>query len=138
MFCKIDIEISQIILTLTASKHVTMSNNIFGKKNTLTELEEFLRPLPSKEIGRQPNERKNTDKKSLHSDWKENYTAVNVERPKNQKIFWDKDLPNGKHLYECFWEKHSVFSQWYPCKFTVDEITYRSAEQYMMHQKAGK
>lgn len=107
-------------------------------KNTLTELEEFLRPLPSKEIGRQPNERKNTDKKSLHSDWKENYTAVNVERPKNQKIFWDKDLTNEKHLYEYFWKRHSVFSQWYPCKFTVDEITYRSAEQYMMHQKAGK
>ena len=28
------------------------------------------------------------------------------------------------------------FSQWYNCKFTVDEITYHTAEQYMMAQKA--
>lgn len=52
--------------------------------------------------------------------------------------FWNKGLPNEKHLYEYFWKWHSVFSQWYPCTFTVDGITYSSAEQYMMHQKAGK
>lgn len=103
-------------------------------KNTVTELEEFQR----NENGRQPNERKNSDKKSIHSDWKGYNTAENVERPKHQKRFWDKGLPNEKHLYEYFWKSDSVFSQWYPCNFTVDEITYTSAEQYMMHQKAGK
>lgn len=115
-----------------------MSNKILAKKNNITEPEEFPTPLPRKENGRKPNESTNSDKKSLHGNWKENYTAENVERPKNQKRFWDKDLPNEKHLYEYFWKRHSVFSQWYPCKFTVDEITYISAEQYMMHQKAGK
>lgn len=30
----------------------------------------------------------------------------------------------------------SCFSQWYDCKFTVDGITYLTAEQYMMSQKA--
>lgn len=103
-----------------------------SEKYTATELEEFQR----NENGRQPNERKNTDKKSIHSDWKGYNTAENVERPKHQKRFWDKGLPNEKHLYEYFWKSDSVFSQWYPCKFTVDEITYTSAEQYMMHQKA--
>lgn len=28
------------------------------------------------------------------------------------------------------------FSQWWPCKFTVNGVTYNSAEQYMMAQKA--
>jgi len=29
-----------------------------------------------------------------------------------------------------------VFSQWYMCEFIIDNVTYSSAEQYMMHQKA--
>lgn len=121
MFCKNDREISQITLTFTVSKDVTMSNKI-QVKNTVTELDEFRGLLSKKENGRQPNESTNSDKKSLNSDWR----------------FWDKDLPNEKKLYEYFWQRHSVFSQWYPCKFTVDDIPYTSAEQYMMHQKAGK
>ncbi len=28
-------------------------------------------------------------------------------------------------------------SQWWPADFTIDEITYRSAEQYMMAEKAA-
>lgn len=87
-----------------------------------TELEEVLGLLSRKGNGRQPNESTNSDKKSLNStsDWR----------------FWDKDLPNEKNLYEYFWKRHSVFSQWYPCKFMVDDIPYTSSEQYMMHQKA--
>lgn len=87
-------------------------------KNAVTDLEECCGLLSRKGNGRQPNT--NSDKKSLNSDWR----------------FWDKDLPNEKHLYEYFWKRHSVFSQWYPCKFTVDEIPYTSAEQSMMMQKA--
>ena len=30
----------------------------------------------------------------------------------------------------------TCLSQWYPCKFEVDNITYTSAEQYMMAEKA--
>ncbi|XP_052688322.1 uncharacterized protein LOC128166907 isoform X2 [Crassostrea angulata] len=58
------------------------------------------------------------------------------EGSKNQMRPWNKNLPNEKHLYQYFWKEHSVFSQWYSCTFTVDEQTYSSAEQYMMHQKA--
>lgn len=80
----------------------------------------------------------NADKKSLQDDGKENFSAESRERLKNQKRLSNKNLPNEKHLYEYFWKEHSVFSQWYSCKFTVEEITYSSAEQFMMYQKAGK
>lgn len=36
--------------------------------------------------------------------------------------------------YTFFWT--GPFSQWYPAKFTIDGVQYRSAEQYMMAQKA--
>lgn len=42
-----------------------------------------------------------------------------------------------------FWGHHKTnginkgcFSQWWPCTFTVDDVTYNCAEQYMMAQKA--
>ena len=46
--------------------------------------------------------------------------------------------------YVFFWGRHSksgqvtkaCFSQWYPCAFEVDGITYNCAEQYMMAEKA--
>lgn len=31
---------------------------------------------------------------------------------------------------------YGYFSQWYPCKFIVDGITYHNTEQYMMAEKA--
>jgi len=36
--------------------------------------------------------------------------------------------------YVLFWD--GVFSQWEPSVFIIDGVTYSSAEQYMMHQKA--
>lgn len=36
--------------------------------------------------------------------------------------------------YTFFW--NGPFSQWYPSRFTVDEITFTHAEQYMMYRKA--
>lgn len=49
---------------------------------------------------------------------------------------FNEELPNENHNYEYFWEINSAFSQWFPCKFVVNGMTYNSAVQYMMHQKA--
>lgn len=35
-----------------------------------------------------------------------------------------------------FWKTEEVFSQWHPSTFVVDGITFKTAEQYMMYQKA--
>lgn len=40
--------------------------------------------------------------------------------------------------YTFFWSNGSPFSQFHKATFTVDGITYNCAEQYMMHQKAGR
>ena len=37
-----------------------------------------------------------------------------------------------------FFFSGTVFSQWYPCQFTVGGIQYSCAEQFMMHRKAGE
>jgi hypothetical protein len=44
---------------------------------------------------------------------------------------------DGGEDYTFFWKSESPFSQWYKSKFTVDDILYNCAEQFMMHQKAG-
>ena len=36
-----------------------------------------------------------------------------------------------------FWKNHSPFSQWHKSNFTIDDMTFNCAEQYMMYQKAG-
>ncbi|MCD7801275.1 MAG: NADAR family protein [Ruminococcus sp.] len=56
------------------------------------------------------------------------------------------EFNRGKHLkYIFFWKNtqpkdnsidESCLSQWYNCSFTVDNITYNTAEQYMMSKKA--
>lgn len=38
--------------------------------------------------------------------------------------------------FHFFWETGSPFSQWHRCTFTAYGITFNTAEQYMMHQKA--
>lgn len=43
------------------------------------------------------------------------------------------------HNYIFFWsekEENGVFSNWYPCRFELDGVTYQNTEQYMMAQKA--
>jgi hypothetical protein len=35
-----------------------------------------------------------------------------------------------------FWRNRSPFSNWYPSKFTWNEITFSCGEQYMMYRKA--
>lgn len=44
---------------------------------------------------------------------------------------------NEKEEYIYFSRKDSVFSQWYPCTFVIDDKEYNCAEQYMMYTKAG-
>lgn len=38
--------------------------------------------------------------------------------------------------YEFFYGKESAFSQFYPCRFIVDNLEFNCCEQYMMYQKA--
>jgi len=54
---------------------------------------------------------------------------------KNESRLEDPDPEEG---YTLFWRSQSPFSQWHSAYFTVDDITYNCAEQYMMYQKAGK
>ena len=45
----------------------------------------------------------------------------------------DLDTFDGLHF---FWATKSPFSQWHKAAFTVDEVAFCSAEQYMMYGKA--
>ena len=47
-------------------------------------------------------------------------------------------VPLQQRNFVFFYGKESPFSQFHPAKFVVDDITYSCAEQYMMHQKAGR
>ena len=47
-----------------------------------------------------------------------------------------KTSPKGED-FTLFFATDSPFSQFHPCVFTVKDIKYNCAEQYMMHQKAG-
>ncbi|MFT3694998.1 MAG: NADAR family protein [Kofleriaceae bacterium] len=38
--------------------------------------------------------------------------------------------------YTFFFTEKNPFSQWYPCTFVVDGVTFNCAEQYMMYGKA--
>lgn len=35
-----------------------------------------------------------------------------------------------------FWKSYSPFSQWHPANFTINELSFNCAEQYMMYMKA--
>lgn len=43
-----------------------------------------------------------------------------------------------KEKFTFFFGKDCVFSQWHSVDFRVGDVEYNCAEQYMMHQKAGK
>ncbi len=44
-------------------------------------------------------------------------------------LFWGHSKNPGKMTKACL-------SQWFPCEFTVDGVTYHTSEQFMMAQKA--
>lgn len=41
-----------------------------------------------------------------------------------------------KKEYAFFWSNKSPFSNWYPCRIDMDEVTFNCAEQAMMYHKA--
>lgn len=45
---------------------------------------------------------------------------------------------DNQEKFTFFWGKTSPFSQMHPAEFTIDDVTYNCAEQYMMYHKAGK
>jgi ribA/ribD-fused uncharacterized protein len=62
---------------------------------------------------------------------------LTVESLLKQRKNWSKDD------FIFFWGHHRTnginkgcFSQWWPCNFVINEISYNSAEQYMMAEKA--
>ena len=48
------------------------------------------------------------------------------------KIYTQKETKD----FVLFWQQGSPFSQWHQSMFTVDELTFNCAEQYMMYNKA--
>ena len=50
----------------------------------------------------------------------------------------DRREESEEERFTFFLSADSPFSQWHPSEFTVDGVTYDGAEQFMMHQKAGK
>src|SRR5687768_3369099 len=74
--------------------------------------------------------------------------GANAQDNMSYNLKWVTDkFDNGETLkYIFFWghsNKHGedvgkfVFSQWYPSAFTVDNLEYKTAEQWMMAQKAS-
>lgn len=129
-------------------EQITMDDKKEDKHNPTVEAADIQRPLAENGDETQSNGRKNTELKSPHFSEEGNGVEEKVVRPKDQKNTaqdeehgdlhpGDQDLPDERHQYVYFWNRRSPFSQQYECEFVVDGITYNSAEQYMMHQKAG-
>lgn len=66
---------------------------------------------------------KRTTEKAMGNSLQKKYT---------DKVYIQKETDK----FVLFWQKESPFSQWYPSVFTVDELTFNCAEQYMMYNKA--
>ena len=45
-------------------------------------------------------------------------------------------VPSSKEKFTFFFRKGSPFSQWHSTEFTVDDVEFTTAEQFMMYQKA--
>ena len=50
---------------------------------------------------------------------------------------FDPALEYSTEQVVLFWQSSSCFSQWSPSSFLVDGVSYSSAEQFMMAEKAG-
>jgi ribA/ribD-fused uncharacterized protein len=55
---------------------------------------------------------------------------------KSKKGYTDPDVQYETDQYVFFWKVPSIYSQWTPSKFIIDEIEYCHAEQWMMASKA--
>lgn len=68
----------------------------------------------------------------MHDSFKPLYKNLlgNTSQQENTPV----NEPKPNHTY--FWKSQSVFSQWHPAKFVYKDITFSSAEQFMMYSKA--
>ena len=53
-----------------------------------------------------------------------------------RKELLEKYKDDKRDDFKFFSQSSSIFSHWYRAKFTVDDVQYNCAEQYMMQQKA--
>lgn len=49
----------------------------------------------------------------------------------------DRKVADDKEKFTFFYRTGSPFSQFHPATFTVDEVEFTCAEQFMMYNKAG-
>jgi ribA/ribD-fused uncharacterized protein len=68
----------------------------------------------------------------MHDTFKPLYKKLLENTPQQEKT--PVNEPKPTHTY--FWKSQSVFSQWHPAKFVYKDITFSSAEQFMMYSKA--
>lgn len=73
----------------------------------------------------------------LHDSFKPLYKNLlrNTNTPElTQNKAQETPVNETKHTF--FWRSTSTFSQWHPAKFVYKDITFSSAEQFMMYSKA--
>lgn len=68
----------------------------------------------------------------MHDSFKPLYKKLleNTSQPENIPV------NEAKPTHTYFWKSQSIFSQWHPAKFIYKDITFSSAEQFMMYSKA--
>lgn len=69
----------------------------------------------------------------MHDSFKPLYKNL-LGNAANTPVQENKPVNDGKYTY--FWKSQSTFSQWHPSKFVYKNITFSSAEQFMMYSKA--
>lgn len=69
----------------------------------------------------------------MHDSFKPLYKNL-MGNTNNVPVQEDKPVDDVKYTY--FWKSQSTFSQWHPSKFIYKNITFSSAEQFMMYSKA--
>lgn len=77
-----------------------------------------------------------------HTVWRKSMTSSEGTKKKNKS---EKNsgaestaVETTDEKFTFFFGAESPFSQWHSAVFEVDGVEYNCAEQYMMHQKAGK
>ena len=68
----------------------------------------------------------------MHDSFKPLYKKLLGNTSQQEKA--PVNTPETTHTF--FWKSQSVFSQWHPAKFIYKDITFSSAEQFMMYSKA--
>lgn len=68
----------------------------------------------------------------IHDSFKAIYKKLLENTQQQEKTIINEPKPT--HTY--FWKSQSIFSQWHPSKFIYKDLTFSSAEQFMMYSKA--